>query len=295
MNLADVFPFLVRHWRDPLEIAILAISIYYGWLFFRGTRGARVLTGLAVLILAIMLVSQSFELRVIGWLFRNLSAFLVFALVVIFQPELRRALAALGSQRLFTFGQGSRLTVEVLAELAFGLANKQLGALIAIERDSSLEQFVETGVTLDAQLSDELVHTIFHPKTPLHDGGVIIRNDRIVAAACIFPLSQRGDLNRDMGLRHRAALGLTEEFDAVVVVVSEETGIVSISHRGGIERNLDQPTLQARLAELLLSDNQPADEEAADPPSVREDHVPRARNHAVGSHKKEHRDDRLAF
>jgi diadenylate cyclase len=298
MTLEAIAQFAARHWRDALEILILAAGIYGGWLFIRSTRGARVLTGLAIFFIGVMLLSQVLELRIIGWLFRNLSTFLAFALVVIFQPELRRALAALGSHRLLSLVSGSRQTVEVLTELTFNMANKHLGALIAIEREASLEEFAESGVVIDAQLSQELLVTIFFPKTPLHDGGVIIRNDRVVSAACIFPITQRSDLDRNLGLRHRAGLGLTEEFDAVVIVVSEETGIVSICHRGVVERNFDPESFQVRLNELLLpngEDDAKKNEEAAAPALGREDRRPRARRRAVGGHPEEHRDDRLAF
>ena len=182
--------------------------------------------------------------------------------------------------------------MEVLTELVFDLANRQLGALIAIERDSNLESFAESGVEIDCRLSPEVVVTIFHPKTPLHDGGLIIRDDRIVAAACVFPLSQRVDLDRNLGLRHRAGLGLTEESDAVIIVVSEETGIVSICQRGKIERNLDPETFRARMGELLLLKK---NHEASPSALARENRQPRSRRSGVGGNQEEHRDDRLAF
>lgn len=298
MTAVDLVPFAARHWRDAIEIVLLATGIYGLWLFIRATRGARLLTGLALLFLAVMLLSQMLELRIIGWLFRNLSTFLAFALVVIFQPELRRALTALGSHRLLSLVSQSRETVEVLTEMTFELANKQLGALIAIEREANLEQFAESGVGIDSQLSPELMVTLFFPKTPLHDGGVIIRNDRVVAAACIFPISQRSDLDRNLGLRHRAGLGLTEECDAVVIVVSEETGIVSLCHRGVVERNFDPESFQHRLNQLLILDgeNEPRkNEESAAPALAREDRRAHPRHRVVGGHPEEHRDDRLAF
>ena len=241
-----------EYWKAVLEILILWAGLYWLWVFFRGTRGAKVLTGLAVLFLVMSVLSEFFELKVIGRLLQYLSTFLVLAVVVIFQPELRRALAALGSNRLFTSASGTRETTELITEIAFDLSNQQLGALIAIERDTNIESFADSGVTIDCQLSSELAVTIFFPKTPLHDGGIIIRDDRIVSAACVFPVSQRVDLDRTLGTRHRAALGLSEESDALVIVVSEETGIVSICHRGRIERNFDPESFQRRLGELLL-------------------------------------------
>ena len=290
------FAEIVRdHWKATLEIAILWLVIYYTWKSFRGTRGAKVLTGLAVTFLTVWLVAQFFQLQVIGWLLGYLSAFLVFALLIIFQPELRRALAALGTHRLFGSATQSRETIDELAEITFELANRQLGALLAIEVEQSIDSFAESGVTLDCQLSSELVVSILFPKTPLHDGGIIIRNDRMIAAACIFPVTQRVDLDRTLGTRHRAALGLTEESDAVVIVVSEETGIVSICHRGSIERNFDPESFKHRLSELLLLEKDEEVEKTAVGPLGREDHLAGTGGHPVGSHQKEHRNDHLAF
>src|SRR6059058_3993104 len=213
-----------RSWRSLVEILLLSVAIYYGYLYFRGTRGAKVLTGLAIVFLTLL------NLVVIGWIVRSFSVFLAVALVVIFQPELRRGLAALGGHPIFSLTSEKRETVHDLAEAVTQLANKQFGALIAIERDTSIRVYEETGVIIDGEFSVELILTIFHPKAALHDGGVILRNGRISAAACIFPVSQRETLDRSLGLRHRAGLGITEESDAVAVVISEETGGISICH-----------------------------------------------------------------
>ncbi len=248
----SLWNFVGDNWRSVIEIAILYVPIYYGYLYFRGTRGAKVLTGLVVIFVAVTLVSQLLHLEVINWLIRGLAAFFAITLVVIFQPELRRALAALGSQHIFSTARQSRETLEILTEAVFELSNREFGALIALEQDTNLNVFAESGVAIDCQVSPELIITIFQPKTPLHDGGLIVRNDRILAAASIFPVSQREDLDRNLGLRHRAGLGITEESDAVAVVVSEETGIVSICHRGKVERNFDPESFRRRLARLLL-------------------------------------------
>jgi diadenylate cyclase len=244
--------FLSANWTAGIEILLLAVSIYYGYLYFRGTRGAKVFTGLAILFIFLTLVSQILNLTVISWLLRSLTAFIAVALVVIFQPELRRALAELGSSHFFSSARQNRETIDIVADAVFELANKQLGALIAIERDTGIRSFAESGVNLDCEISQELLLTIFFPKTPLHDGGIIIRDDRIIAAACIFPVSQREDLDRTFGLRHRAGLGITEESDAIAIVVSEETGNISVCHRGKIERGFKPGNLEKRLAELLL-------------------------------------------
>jgi diadenylate cyclase len=295
MSFTDLSELAKSHWRDALEIALLAMGIYYSWLLLRGTRGVRILTSVAVFFVSIMLLAQVLQLRVIGWLFHNLATFLVFALVVLFQPEIRRALAAFGSHRLLSFVRESPPAVEVLAASTFDLANRQLGALIAIERDSNLDELAESGVPIDAAISQELLVTFFFPKTPLHDGGVIIRGDRILAAASIFPVSQRSDLDRNLGLRHRAGLGLSEEYDALVIVVSEETGIVSICQRGTIERNFDPETFKTRLYELLAVAPDPPHETPTPRSLAREDRLTRARRHAVADHSKEPGDDRLAF
>jgi diadenylate cyclase len=256
-----VLEFIQNNWTAGIEIALLAVAIYYGYLYFRGTRGAKVLTGLAILFITLTLISQILNLTVIGWLLRSLTAFLAIALVIIFQPELRRALAELGSSHFFSTASQKKETIDVISDAVFELASNQTGALIAIERDTAIRSFAESGVNIDCEVSSELLLTIFFPKTPLHDGGVIIRNDRIVAAACIFPLSQREDLDRTMGLRHRAAIGITEESDAVAIVVSEETGNISISYRGKVERGLKPGQFEKRLSELLLPEAEHAETE----------------------------------
>ncbi len=243
------------------------------------------LSGLALALLTLMLVAQLLRLEVILWLIQSITAFLAIALVVIFQPELRRALAALGSHHFFSATPQNRETIEVISDMVFDLSNRQFGALIAIERDINIGAFAESGVTIDCELSPELVVTIFQPKTPLHDGGLIMRNDRILAAACIFPVSQREDLDRNLGLRHRAALGLSEESDAVTLVVSEETGIVSICHRGKIERNFDPESLKLRLAELFLQEH---DENTDSEQLGGENRFAGARERPLVSHQKEH-------
>jgi diadenylate cyclase len=253
MIFATFEEFASAHWKDAVEILILTVGIYGCYLGIRGTRGLRVAGGLAVVVLALALVSQLLGLGVISWVLRYFSAVVILSLVVLFQPELRRMLVQLGSHRLFAERQTGRQLVGLLSETAFELSNKHLGALMAVERVTDVQAHIESGVEIDSAFSAELVVTIFHPKTPLHDGGLIIRNDRIASAACIFPVSQRQDLDRNLGLRHRAAIGLTEESDAVVVVVSEETGVVSLCHRGRIEREFTPESLRERLSELLLA------------------------------------------
>jgi diadenylate cyclase len=282
----------VLGWRSAFEIVLLTVVIYYGYLYFRGTRGAKVLTGLAIVFLALTLITTLLKLAVIGWILRSFSVFLAIALVVIFQPELRRALAALGGHPIFSLTSEKREMVHDLAEAVTQLASKQFGALIAIERDTSIRVYEETGVQLDADFSVELLLTIFHPKTALHDGGVIVRNGRVASAACIFPVSQRETLDRSLGLRHRAGLGLTEESDAVAIIVSEETGGISICHRRRIERDFTPETFRKRIGEILLQSSY--DEETDSEKLAGEDHLASARDHPLVSDQKERGNDPIA-
>jgi diadenylate cyclase len=279
-------------WRGLFEILLLTVGIYYGYLYFRGTRGAKVLTGLAIVFLTLTLISQILNLTVIGWIIRSFSVFLAVALVVIFQPELRRGLAELGGHPIFSLTSEKRETVHDIAEAISQLANKQFGALVAIERDTSIRVYEETGVELDAVFSVELMLTLFHPKSALHDGGVVMRNGRVVAAACIFPVSQRETLDRSLGLRHRAGLGITEESDAIAVIVSEETGGISICHRRRIERNFTPETFRKRIGELLLHGTY--DEESDSEQLAGKVDLPLTRDNPLVPDQKEHSNDTLA-
>jgi len=262
-SLHNPMAVLRDYWTSGLEILILSVILYHVYLYLRGTHGARILIGFALVFLALTFISQVLDLAVMGWLLRSLAVFLAIALVVIFQPELRRSLNEIGSHRFFTTALQRREAIEEITDLIFDLSSKGYGALIAIERDISLKSVVESGVVLDADFSKELLLTIFHPKTVLHDGGVILSGDRIVAAGCIFPLTQRDDLDRSIGLRHRAGMGLSEESDTIALVVSEESGQVSICHLGVIERNLNVERFRKRLSQLLLREEQHAKSAAA--------------------------------
>lgn len=246
-----MWEFIKDHWRDGVEILILAALAYHGYLFFRATRGARILTGLLVLLLSLTLISQLLELEVINWLLQRFSVFLVVGVVVIFQPELRRVLAELGSSRLFSLNRPDPEALDLLIEAMQELSHRRCGALFAIKRGIDLKPFAESGVEIDAKLSTELITTIFHAKTSLHDGGVIVDQGRIMAAGCVFPVSQREVQDRAIGLRHRAGMGVTEETDAIALVVSEETGALSICFQGRIEHDLEAEDLRNRLNEIL--------------------------------------------
>ena len=241
--------------QSGIEIGILSAGIYWMWKLFRGTRGARVLAGFAVVLATLSLLAIALDLKVIQALLRTTPAFLFTALVIIFQPELRRVFAEVGSRQLLG---GRRQTTEVIEIIIRALEQMQQdghGALIAFEREITYEPARETGTIIDAQITDDLIETIFFPKTPLHDGGVIICRDRIAVAAAIFPLTQTEGLQRTLGLRHRAALGLSDETDAVVVVLSEETGILSLAYNGELRRPLTTDELRSQLITILLQNN----------------------------------------
>lgn len=239
-------------WRPALEILILAVGLYYALRFVRGTRGWPVVTGFIVVFLALALVTYVLDLRVLRWLLGTFSAFLAIAVVVIFQPELRRMLARLGNLPLFATAHEQRESIEIIIKTVERLAEVRIGALIAIEQSIQLREAVESGIPVDCEATPEMLECIFFPNNAIHDGGVLIKGDRITYAACIFPLSQRKDLDPKLGTRHRAALGLSEETDAVVVVVSEETGAISYAYQGRLVRNVTIEELRAFLTSTLI-------------------------------------------
>ncbi|TAE76508.1 MAG: TIGR00159 family protein [Verrucomicrobia bacterium] len=250
-----MWKFLSDHWRDGIEILILAVAIYQIFRAFRATRGARILVGLVVILVAVTLLLRLFEFAVISWIITRAALLLVFAVPIIFQPELRNALAKLGSSRFFSFSNRSQLDfLEDFEDSVIALSKKRIGALFAIERDIALKPFEETGVALNADFSPELAMTVFFPKSPLHDGGMVIANKKMSAAACVFPVSQRELSDRSIGLRHRAAIGVSEETDCIAVIVSEETGAISICMDGQLERNLGEVKFRERMAEIFLAD-----------------------------------------
>ncbi|HWV99540.1 MAG TPA: diadenylate cyclase CdaA [Candidatus Acidoferrum sp.] len=240
-------------WRPLVEIMILAVGIYYALRFIRGTRGAPVVTGFMVVLLAFVLVSFLLKLKVLQYLLGAFSAFFILAVLVIFQPELRRMLAELGNLPLFATAHEQRENIEIIIQTVERLADVRIGALIAIEQSIHLPEAVESGIVVDCEATPEMLETIFFPNNAIHDGGVILKGDRIAYAACIFPLTQRQDLNKSLGTRHRAALGLSEETDAVVVVVSEETGAISYAYKGQLVRGVTLEELRAFLTSVLVT------------------------------------------
>ncbi|MBN2302244.1 MAG: diadenylate cyclase CdaA [Lentisphaerae bacterium] len=235
-----------------VQVLVLALMFYYVFLFFRGTRGAQVLVGLALLLVISIGSTQLLQLAELNWLLRRFSVGLALALLVIFQPEIRRALAELGKGPVFFVSAERREMMESVIQAVMMLAEHKIGALIAIEREIGTRAIQETGVKMDATVSSELLSSMFFPHTPLHDGGVIIQGNKIVSARCVFPLSQNAELHKTLGTRHRAAVGLSEETDAIVIAVSEETGTISVCYRGRLSRGMDQERLRRFLATLLL-------------------------------------------
>ncbi|GAA5494974.1 diadenylate cyclase [Rubritalea squalenifaciens DSM 18772] len=254
--------FILNHWKDGIEILILWVGIYQIYRAFRATRGARILVGIIMILAVVTSLAFILELRVIGWILIHSTLWIAFALVIIFQPELRTALAKLGSSRLFSFSKTQRLEFTgVFASAVIQLSKKRIGALFALEREISLKEHQDTGVILDAEFSPELALTVFFPKTALHDGGMILSQGRMAAAGCVFPVSQKEMNDRTLGLRHRAAVGLTEETDAVAVVVSEETGAISVAINGDLERNLSEEEFREMLEAIFLPEESQDDED----------------------------------
>ncbi|HSZ62306.1 MAG TPA: diadenylate cyclase CdaA [Terriglobales bacterium] len=234
-----------------LDIALVAILLYQFLALVRGTRAAPMLVGVAALGLAFYLARLG-ELRTLNWLLSTMLPYVVFALIVVFQSEIRHALANLGSRLSLMRSSSSVADVYDDIVLAANLfSQNQTGALIVIEREIGLRTYIESGVALDARLSYDLLATIFRPSAPLHDGAVIVQRDRIAAAACFLPLSMNPILSTQLGTRHRAAIGITEETDAVAVIISEETGTISVAVAGSIERDLTVERLRERLSNLL--------------------------------------------
>lgn len=241
-------------WWDLLDIAIVAILIYEFLKLIQGTRAVQMAVG-SLVIIALFYVSQLAPLQTLNWIIRNALVYVAFAAIVIFQSDIRRALAHLGQARFFRYfsrQESDDETVEELVVAASIMSQQRIGAIIAVEREIGLRNYIESGIPVDATLTYDLIVTIFRPGTPLHDGAVILQEGRVAAAACFLPLTVNPRLSRDLGTRHRAAIGLTEESDAVAVIVSEETGQISIALAGEIERPLTPDDLRGRLRDLLI-------------------------------------------
>lgn len=258
MRLSEIPTMLpALRWQDGLDIILVTYLLYRFFLLIKGTRAVQLLRGMLLLLLA-YLVSQAFQLNTITWLVQSMATMIIVAIPVVFQPEIRRALAHIGQGDIFRgdlfarnkqLAQQPRAIEEVLACVR-GLSRQKIGALIVLERQTGLNEFIEAGLALDAAVSAELLSTIFFPNTPLHDGAVIIQGERIAAAGAVLPLSEgsrSGGSKAQYGTRHRAALGLSETTDAIAIVVSEETGSISVATGGQMRRNIPEEALRELL------------------------------------------------
>ena len=240
-------------WWDFVDILVVSVLIYEILKLIRGTRAVQMALGGGVLV-ALFYGSRWGHLETVNWLIRNLVGYLVFAVIVLFQSDIRRALAHLGRApffRYFAKPESAEESIEELVMAASLLSSRRIGAIIALERQIGLRNYIEGGIPLDAVLTYDLLLSVFQPSSPLHDGAVIVQDDRVAAAACFLPLTVNPKLSKELGSRHRAAIGLTEENDSVAIVVSEETGSVSIVADGDIERGLNADALRERLRSLL--------------------------------------------
>ncbi len=243
-------------WRVTVELLLIGLVVFYVVRFLRGTRGARLLKGIALVLVflyvAVHFVAIKFQLARIDFLYGQLLQFATIAILIVFQPELRRAVMRLGETRLFRgFSDTISEEIEALIEASTFLSRRKIGALIAIERDVGLGGIAENGTRINADLTADLLNTIFWPNSPLHDLGVVISQGRVAYAGVQFPLAESGDLERELGSRHRAAVGMSQETDAIILVVSEETGDVSVAERGTLIRKLTPEGLRGLLIELL--------------------------------------------
>ena len=240
-------------WWDLLDIAIVSFIFYEFLKLIRGTRAVQMAAG-SLLIVGLFYLSRLVPLQTVNWMIRNMLVYLAFAAIVIFQSDIRRALAHFGQApffRYFNRQEAANETIEELVVAATMLSSQRTGAIIAIEREIGLRNYIESGIPIDATLTYDLLVTIFQTGSPLHDGAVIVQEDRIAAAACFLPLSVNPRVSRELGTRHRAAIGLTEENDAVAIVVSEERGHIGLAMNGRIERALSADELRERLGTFV--------------------------------------------
>jgi len=250
-RLAGFFVATDFSWWDVLDILIVAFVIYELLQFIRGTHAVQMALG-GMLLVILYWTSRWADLETLNWLLRTFMPYVVFGIIVVFQSEIRKVLAHLGKKLPWAFSpERKEETIDEVVLAATTLASQKTGALIVIEREMGLRSFIETGISLDAVLTYDLLISIFNPGTPLHDGAVVIQGNRVAAAACFLPLTVNPELSRTLGSRHRAAIGVTEDTDALAVVVSEETGVISLVVGGRIRRDLDAASLKSALLEVL--------------------------------------------
>ncbi len=239
-------------WQDAVDILIVAFVLYKLFKLFKGTRALQMIIGLTILVMA-SFIFQWAKFYTISWLLNNLWAYLALSVIILFQPEIRRALAHVGQSPLFSSMnlESEAKTIDELVKGSVTMASRKIGSLILLEREHSIEGLIEMGTPIDSKLSKELLLSIFLPYSPIHDGAVIIQKDRIKAAGCFLPLTLDINLSKELGTRHRAAIGITEDTDAVVIVVSEETGTISVVIGGKITRDLDAQALRRVLTNVM--------------------------------------------
>ncbi|MBA3885045.1 MAG: TIGR00159 family protein [Acidobacteria bacterium] len=241
-------------WWDLLDIAVVSLLIYEFLKLIRGTRAVQMAVG-SLLIVGLFYISQLAPLQTLNWLIRNMLVYVAFAAIVIFQSDIRRALAHFGQAPFFRYFaklESADETIEELVVASTMLSAQRIGAIVVVEREIGLRNYIESGIPLDATLTYDLLVTIFQRHSPLHDGAVIVQENRVAAAACFLPLTVNPRLSRDLGTRHRAAIGLTEESDALAIVISEETGQISLALDGRIERDLTADDLRERIRSLIV-------------------------------------------
>jgi diadenylate cyclase len=241
---------------DFIDILAVTWLFYQLYKIFRGTRAAQMLIGLIGIILA-SFVFQALNFSGMSWLLKNIQTVWVIAFVILFQPELRRVLIYIGQNRLFQKIIPSQVnqTVDQVVNAAIDLSKRRWGALIVMQQETGLKSIIDKGVPINADVTSSLIVSIFNPSSPMHDGAIVIHNDTIEAAKCILPLSERLEIDPNLGTRHLAALGLSEESDAMTVVVSEETGRISLAHQGILNRSLDEDMLRAKISKTLISES----------------------------------------
>jgi diadenylate cyclase len=251
--MADLFTQL--RWQDLLDITLIACGVYWIIHLIRGTRTVQMLLGLVFLFLT-YLTSQALELYTLNWVLDNFLSSILLVIVILFQNDIRRALTEVGRGSLFGVGERAnyRPVLEEVIKAVVGLAEKRIGALIVLERKVGMNEYIELGTRLDARVSKELICSIFLPTSPIHDGAIVIQAGRVAAAGCFLPLTTDPRVSRTLGTRHRAAIGLTEETDAVVIVVSEEEGTIAVADEGRISRGLNAEALRARLQQLFANE-----------------------------------------
>ncbi|NLY09986.1 MAG: TIGR00159 family protein [Tissierellia bacterium] len=253
MGLPDFFMHLTLF--DVVDVAIVAILLVKLFGLIKETRAEQLIKGIFAL-LVLTKISELLHLYTIQWILTNVMSYGILLIIIMFQPELRRGLEHIGRSRVLrgSFGEigaeASQQLVQEIVRAALSLSRQQMGAIIVMERHTGLNEIVDTGTKIDGNVTTDLLINIFIPNTPLHDGAVIIKNDRIKAAACFLPLTENKNLSRDLGTRHRAALGISEKSDCIAVVVSEETGVISIAENGVLKRHIDEKTLAKKLMEI---------------------------------------------